>query len=405
MMLYSHLLLFVYILTFLMGVPANILAFCTFCRKVRRKANPIDILLLNLTISDLIFLLFLPFKLKEASDDMAWLLPFPLCPFTSFLFYVTIYNSTLLLTAVSVERYLGVAFPLRYAACRRPRYAVMASVAFWLVSSLNLSMVYIIPHVQWSKGSDGENPNGSSSAPPLTCYHNFSPDELEIILPFRLELFIVLFCIPFFICCYCYVNFILILSHLPNIGRLVWQQLPRALRTFAQSQSQADQWTRTKEYRFPILNVSPAVRQWREESGRLLTLRTPALGTFNTSAGKQLYCSCVKVLNCRSLAGVRGSRWTEVFGSDYSPSGSRRASASVLGSDSGVLIERTGSLASAGRDADLSARVGLEVTADYRRRTEQECDVLSVGRRGIKMKELIERIKDYRDVSGRIVYT
>ncbi|CAB1447230.1 unnamed protein product [Pleuronectes platessa] len=219
MMLYSHLLLFVYILTFLMGVPANILAFCTFCRKVRRKANPIDILLLNLTISDLIFLLFLPFKMKEASDDMAWLLPFPLCPFTSFLFYVTIYNSTLLLTAVSVERYLGVAFPLRYAACRRPRYAVMASVAFWLVSSLNLSMVYIIPHVQWSKGSDGGNPNGSSSAPPLTCYHNFSPDELDIILPFRLELFIVLFCIPFLICCYCYVNFILILSHLPNIGR------------------------------------------------------------------------------------------------------------------------------------------------------------------------------------------
>ncbi|XP_060949372.1 free fatty acid receptor 3-like [Limanda limanda] len=220
MMVYSHLLLFVYILTFLMGVPANILAFCTFCRKVRRKANPIDILLLNLTISDLIFLLFLPFKMKEAADDMAWLLPFPLCPFTSFLFYVTIYNSTLLLTAVSVERYLGVAFPLRYAVCRRPRYAVMASVAFWLVSSLNLSMVYIIPYVQWGKGADGENLNSSSSsAPPLTCYHNFSPDELKIILPFRLELFIVLFCIPFLICCFCYVNFILILSHLPNIGR------------------------------------------------------------------------------------------------------------------------------------------------------------------------------------------
>ncbi|CAB1459105.1 unnamed protein product [Pleuronectes platessa] len=158
--------------------------------------------------------------MKEASDDMAWLLPFPLCPFTSFLFYVTIYNSTLLLTAVSVERSLGVAFPLRY--------AVMASVTLWLVSSLNLSMVYIIPHVQWSKGSDGENPNGSSSAPPLSCYHNLSPEELKIILPFHLELFIVLFCIPFFICCFCYVNFILILSHLPNIGRLVWQSLPHA---------------------------------------------------------------------------------------------------------------------------------------------------------------------------------
>uniref|UniRef100_A0A3B4TYW0 Free fatty acid receptor 1 n=1 Tax=Seriola dumerili TaxID=41447 RepID=A0A3B4TYW0_SERDU len=202
----SHVLLSVYILTFLMGVPANILAFFTFCRKVHRRATPIDILLLNLTISDLIFLAFLPFKMKEASDDMAWLLPFPLCPFTGFLFYVTIYNSTLLLTAVSVERYLGVAFPLRYSLCRRPRYAVLASLMFWVVTSLNLSIVYIIPYAH-------------PAPPPPTCYLNFTEDELKIVLPVRLELFLVLFCIPFFICCFCYINFILILSRLPNIGR------------------------------------------------------------------------------------------------------------------------------------------------------------------------------------------
>ncbi|XP_068566746.1 free fatty acid receptor 3-like [Cebidichthys violaceus] len=217
------LLLAVYIVTFLMGVPANILAFFTFCRKVHRRAAPIDILLLNLTISDLIFLAFLPFKMKEASDGMVWLLPYALCPFTGFLFYVTIYNSTLLLTAVSVERYLGVAFPLRYSLCRRPRYAVLASILFWVVTSVNLSIVYIMPYTQWSKGADGNNSNGSttseSAGPPPTCYQNFTQDELHIVLPVRLELFLVLFCVPFFICCFCYVNFILILSRLPNIGR------------------------------------------------------------------------------------------------------------------------------------------------------------------------------------------
>ncbi|XP_034560493.1 free fatty acid receptor 3-like [Notolabrus celidotus] len=222
-MLCNKLLLAVYIVTFLMGVPTNILAFCTFCCKVRRKAAPIDVLLLNLTISDLIFLAFLPFKMKEASDKMAWLMPYALCPLTGFVFYVSIYNSTLLLTAVSVERYLGVVFPLRYSVWRRPHYAVLASIIFLLVTSLNLTIVYIMPYGQWSKGADGYNNNGSMSdspaPPPSTCYLDFTEEELRILLPVRLELFLVLFCIPFFICCFCYANFILILSRLPNISR------------------------------------------------------------------------------------------------------------------------------------------------------------------------------------------
>lgn len=217
-MFYSRLLLVVYILTFLMGVPANILSLVTFCRKVRRKATPIDVLLLNLTVSDLIFLALLPLKMKEAYDHMSWQLPYSLCPLTGFLFFVTIYNSTLLLTAVSVERYLGVAFPLRYALCRRPRYAFWACLAFWLVTSSNLSFVYILPYYQWTHGSDASG-EGGGSAPPPTCYLNFSDTELKILLPIRLELFLVLFCVPFLISCFCYVNFILILSRLPNISR------------------------------------------------------------------------------------------------------------------------------------------------------------------------------------------
>ncbi|XP_041867382.1 free fatty acid receptor 3-like [Melanotaenia boesemani] len=219
-MLDSQLMLSVYILTFLMGVPANILAFSTFCRKVCRKATPIDILLLNLTISDLVFLAILPFKMKEAHDNTLWLLPYPLCPLTGFLFYVTIYNSTLLLTAVSVERYLGVAFPFRYSLCRRPRYAVWACMAFWVVTSSNLSIVYILPYFQWRQGAHSYIYNASGPVPPpLTCYHNFTESELKILLPVRLELFLVLFCIPFLITSFCYINFILILSRLPNISR------------------------------------------------------------------------------------------------------------------------------------------------------------------------------------------
>ncbi|CAL8298943.1 unnamed protein product [Lota lota] len=206
------LLISVYTITLMMGVPANCLAFFTFCRKVRRKPTAIDVLLLNLTISDLLFLTFLPFKIKEALDHMTWKLPYFLCPLTNFLFYTTIYNSTLLLTAVSVERYLGVAFPIRYSLCRRPRYAVIASVLFWVVCFLNLSVVYILPCSHF--------PNATAPAlTPNTCYIDFSDQQLNVLLPVRLELFLVLFCAPFLVCCFCYINFIRILLRLPNISR------------------------------------------------------------------------------------------------------------------------------------------------------------------------------------------
>ncbi|XP_063041116.1 free fatty acid receptor 2-like [Engraulis encrasicolus] len=217
----SQILLCVYIVTFILGFPANILAFCTFCVKVRRKPAPMDILLLNLTICDLIFLIFLPFKMKEAADGMEWYMDYILCPVASFFFFSCIYTSTFILTAVAVDRYLAVAFPIKYNVWRRPRYAIIVSVCFWLVSAANLSITYIVPLMQLS---DNDTATGSSVAPPESskprkCYDNFENGQLTIITSVRLELFLVLFLAPFLICCFCYINFIRILSQLPSISR------------------------------------------------------------------------------------------------------------------------------------------------------------------------------------------
>lgn len=197
----------VYIITFILGFPANVLAFHTFCKKVKQKPTPIDILLLNLTISDLLFLLFLPFKMQAVIAG-SWVLPYILCPLSGFVFYMTIYNSTFFLTAISVERYLGVAFPIQHIMKKRPRYAVGASIFFWIFSFAHLSIVFITPLI-----------GGPINSTSHVCYENFTEDQLKVLLPVRLELCIVLFCIPFLICCFCYINFIRILSKLQHIGR------------------------------------------------------------------------------------------------------------------------------------------------------------------------------------------
>nr|XP_029535772.1 free fatty acid receptor 2-like [Oncorhynchus nerka] len=218
---HTALCLSVYLVTFLTGLPANAVAFYTFSKKVRQKPTPIDILLLNLTISDLLFLLFLPFKMQEVTDDMTWSLPYILCPLSGFFFYMTIYVSTLFLTAVSVERYLGVAFPIQHSLKRRPLYAVVASVFIWVFSILHLSIVVIMPYYNPPQDSLSSTPTlpTSTNSPTNVCYEDFSKKQLAILLPVRLELCLVLFCVPFLICSFCYINFIRILSGLPHIGR------------------------------------------------------------------------------------------------------------------------------------------------------------------------------------------
>lgn len=177
---HTGLCLSVYIITFVLGFPANILALYTFCRKVRRKSTPIDILLLNLTISDLLFLLFLPFKMQEVMNGMVWDMPYALCPLSGFVFYMTIYNSTFFLTAVSVERYLGVAFPIQHTLKRRPVYAVAASIFFWIFSFINLSIVFIVPFIGNDEPSTPISADNSSSTYATVrkqrevCYENFT---------------------------------------------------------------------------------------------------------------------------------------------------------------------------------------------------------------------------------------
>ncbi|KAM6967577.1 free fatty acid receptor 2 [Aplochiton taeniatus] len=202
----TDLILSVYILTFLIGLPANILAAHAFGIKILKRSNPTDVLLFNLTVSDLIFLFFLPFKIYEAASDMLWNLPGFLCSITAFVFFSTIYTSSLLLMAVSVVRYIAAAFPIAYRKMHRPVYTVVASVSIWLFAAAHCTVVFITQHHPALRG------NASN-----VCYENFTKEQLAIILPVRLEFFVVLSFIPLVVSVFCYLNCIYILSTRPRI--------------------------------------------------------------------------------------------------------------------------------------------------------------------------------------------
>ncbi|XP_062841241.1 free fatty acid receptor 2-like [Trichomycterus rosablanca] len=196
----------VFILTFLIGLPANALALFAFIKKLRDKPTLTDILLLNLTISDLLFLLFLPFKMYEAASEMRWLLPNYLCPITTFVFFSTIYTSSVLLMSVSIDRYLCVAFPVHYKVYQKPLYGLICSLFIWITTLAHLCFVYFVEHL-----SEGDNPTHN-------CYNNFTGPQLDVVLPMRLELCVVLYILPLIVCTVCYTRFILILKRTASLN-------------------------------------------------------------------------------------------------------------------------------------------------------------------------------------------
>uniref|UniRef100_A0A3Q3J8Q7 G-protein coupled receptors family 1 profile domain-containing protein n=1 Tax=Monopterus albus TaxID=43700 RepID=A0A3Q3J8Q7_MONAL len=219
----SEVILSVYIISFLIGLPANLLALCAFSMKIHSKPRPINILLLNLTVSDLLFLSILPFKMHEAASGMKWNLPYILCSITSFTFFFSIFTSTLLLTAVSVVRYIGVAFPIIYQQMHKPVYAIVISAISWLISAAQCSIIVITQH----------HPSLSSQNSSI-CYENFTDKQLEVLLPVRLETFFVFCFVPLLICVYCYLRCIWILYNRPRISCMLKQKaIGMALGTLA----------------------------------------------------------------------------------------------------------------------------------------------------------------------------
>ncbi|XP_049643412.1 free fatty acid receptor 3-like [Suncus etruscus] len=190
----------VYLFAFLVGLPLNMLALTVFVGKLRHRAVTVDMLLLNLTISDLILLLFLPFRMVEAAHGMLWPLPDMLCPLVGFLFFTTIYVTSLSLAAVSIERFLSVAYPVWYQSQTRLRQAALVCGACWLLSGSHCSVVYIMEF------------SGNNSHSNGTCYLEFQDNQLAILLPVRLEMAVVLFVIPLLITAYCYSHLLWLLS-------------------------------------------------------------------------------------------------------------------------------------------------------------------------------------------------
>lgn len=143
----SDVLMSVYILAFIFGLIFNLLTVCPIWQQMRRK-NILGIFLLNLAISDILFLFTMPLWINYYHQDHRWGLGVESCGVAGFFYYSNMYISIFLLCCISVDRCLVVTKPLHSKGFRTPRYAWTQCIAVYVIVAVLHIMVLVLDELK-----------------------------------------------------------------------------------------------------------------------------------------------------------------------------------------------------------------------------------------------------------------
>ncbi|CAH2278038.1 C-C chemokine receptor type 4 [Pelobates cultripes] len=121
----------VYCLTFVFGLIGNILVMIVLvgCKKLSTMT---DIYLLNMAISDMVFVLSLPFLAYTATDQ--WVFGDFMCKLLSALYFTGFYSGIFFIMIISVDRYMAVVHVVFSLKVRTVHWGLIISIIIWLIS-------------------------------------------------------------------------------------------------------------------------------------------------------------------------------------------------------------------------------------------------------------------------------
>ncbi|XP_053160482.1 P2Y purinoceptor 8-like [Hemicordylus capensis] len=127
----------VYSVVVVISIPGNLFSFWVLVFHTKPITSSV-IFMINLTITDIALALCLPFQISYHNSGNNWTFGTNLCSLVTVMFYANMYSSIITMTCISLERYLGVVYPLQSKPWRRKRYAVAGCVGMWLLVLLAL---------------------------------------------------------------------------------------------------------------------------------------------------------------------------------------------------------------------------------------------------------------------------
>uniref|UniRef100_A0A8C0ASC7 G-protein coupled receptors family 1 profile domain-containing protein n=1 Tax=Buteo japonicus TaxID=224669 RepID=A0A8C0ASC7_9AVES len=131
----------VYSIACLLGVTGNGLVIWIAGFKMKKTVN--SVWFLNLAIADFIFTFFLPLSIAYTALGFHWPFGKLLCKLNSTIAFLNMFASVFLLTVISMDRCVSVAFPVWSHNRRSPELAARIALGTWILALL-LSSPYLV---------------------------------------------------------------------------------------------------------------------------------------------------------------------------------------------------------------------------------------------------------------------
>ncbi|KAM4051045.1 proteinase-activated receptor 1-like isoform 3-T3 [Anomaloglossus baeobatrachus] len=191
----------VFTLVFCIALPLNVIAIIILLFKIKVK-KPAVVYMLNLAIADVLFVIFLPFKIIYRFSGNDWRIGEGMCRIVTATFYCNMYCSILIMTSISVDRFLAVVYPIQSLYWRTTTRAWLACIFIWILSISSTIPLLITQQTYVVKDLNI-----------TTCYDMLSWEILRGFYLYYFTTYIsLLFFLPLIITTFCYISIIRKLS-------------------------------------------------------------------------------------------------------------------------------------------------------------------------------------------------
>ncbi|XP_036136615.1 proteinase-activated receptor 1 [Molossus molossus] len=183
------------------SLPLNIMAIVVFILKMKIK-KPAVVYMLHLALADVLFVSVLPFKISYYFSGSDWKFGSEMCRFVTAAFYCNMYASIMLMTAISIDRFLAVVYPMQSLSWRTMRRASFTCIVIWA-----LAIAGVVPLLLKEQTTQVPGLNIT------TCHDVLNETLLEGYYAYYFSAFsAVFFFVPLIISTICYVSIIQCLS-------------------------------------------------------------------------------------------------------------------------------------------------------------------------------------------------